>query len=186
VSGTKISAAADVGTPTGTDMVPLARAGSTTAYHATAAELQTFIRTGRTDGSAAPAGLIGEIKSTVITTPVTLTPSTTVNVGSLSLPAGDWTVYGEVWFSGPANNTLSLIAGITQTSATLPAAPASGTALQQISLTGGATDLAATVLPVGPCVINMAATTTVYLCAQANFPSGTPTVQGKLVARRSS
>src|SRR5215469_4027837 len=38
----KISAAADAGTLLGTDMVPMARSGSSTAYHATMAEIQTF------------------------------------------------------------------------------------------------------------------------------------------------
>src|SRR5215471_5321243 len=39
---TKISAAADAGTLLSSDMLPVARSGSTTAYHGTMAEIATF------------------------------------------------------------------------------------------------------------------------------------------------
>jgi hypothetical protein len=45
VADIKISAAADIVTVVGTDMVPVARSGSTSAYHATMAEMATFAAT---------------------------------------------------------------------------------------------------------------------------------------------
>jgi hypothetical protein len=42
MADTKISAAADVGTPVGTDMLPMARSGSASAYRVSMAEIATF------------------------------------------------------------------------------------------------------------------------------------------------
>lgn len=132
----------------------------------------------------AGAGKIGEyISSTVLAGHAVATAdSTTVNVTSISLTAGDWDVSGVVCFE-PASGTIttSAIAGITTTSATVPTRPASGGISQIVATTAASLSHS---LPVGTTRISLAATTTVYLIARCQFSVSTMGTYGFIGARR--
>ena len=66
--------------------------------------------TGVTDGSDAAAGQIGEIISGVNTTGSAIPASTPQNVVAIALTAGDWDVFGELWFT-PAGATMTSLVG---------------------------------------------------------------------------
>lgn len=80
---------------------------------------------GWTDGSSAASGIVGERITSVVASgsAVTTTVGTARNVTSISVPAGDWEVTGAVT-NGVAGSTFMTrtAAGISTTSATLPAA----------------------------------------------------------------
>jgi hypothetical protein len=76
-------------------------------------------RRGVVDGSDAAAGEIGEL-FTVTSGSIAMPSATWVNVATLALPAGDWTVEGNITFT-PAGNTVPtrLVASVSDVSATL-------------------------------------------------------------------
>jgi hypothetical protein len=130
---------------------------------------------GSTAGGAAPSGYVGEIISSVIASgsAIGLTSGSAANVTSISLTAGDWDVYGNVYVAGSAINFVQ--AWCSLSSATPP----------DNSLTNIATATA-----VGQQGINtpffsdsVSSTTTVYLSVKANF-SSTATACGGIYARR--
>jgi hypothetical protein len=139
---------------------------------------------GTTTNNNAAAGSVGElIQSTVLAgSAVSLTTATTANVTSISLTAGDWDVWGSVWFVVNGGTTTSIqIAAISVTSATLPTAPGSGAMAQvQMAAGGGSTQG----MPVGMARTSLASTTTVYLVAQSSFSGSTLTAYGYIGARR--
>lgn len=132
----------------------------------------------------AAAGYIGEyVSSNVpIGSAVSLTTGVAKTVTSISLTAGDWDVGGTVGFSEGATTTCTQqIAGISTTNNTLPTSPGAGAYAQQ-----GGTGVNGTgaVMPTGTTRISLAATTTVYLIAQASFAASTDAAYGFLWARR--
>jgi len=181
MADTKISGATDVGILLATDILPVARSGSSTAYRATGTEVQTFVRTGDISGGSAAAGIIGEYLSAVVTTAVTLATGITSNVATLALTAGDWNVQGEVWLLIGAGGATQLEAGISTTSGVIATAPGIGTA--RVTVAGASLSTAA-VLPMGPTRISLSASGTAYLMANLVFPSGTCTATGVISARR--
>jgi len=112
---------------------------------------------------------------------VALSSLTEANVETLSLPAGDWEVRGEVWFDVGTGGALGLRCGISLGSATLPAGPGDG-ARHDVVATFTASFVNA--LPLEPVRISLAATTTVYLVALAGFVGGTVGAFGRIAARR--
>lgn len=137
---------------------------------------------GDTSGGTAPAGNVGEIISSNIISPVTLTTNTAANVTSISLTAGDWDVTGEVWYSIGAGGATQIQSGVNSVSATIPTAPAIATSQAMLNATLGAA--AAAVQGLRTARVAVAAPTTYYLIALAIFPSGTTTVTGNISARR--
>jgi hypothetical protein len=142
---------------------------------------------GVTDGSNAAAGNVGEQVSASVTTAVTLTTGVSINIATLALTAGDWSVSGVIIFNEAANTVpTALAAAISMTSATLP------TAAQVAAGTGNATqyNLAFTKGPIsqtmqaGVCRVSVSAGTTVYLVAQAAFSTAGLTATGYISARR--
>lgn len=133
---------------------------------------------------SASAGAVGEyLESEILAgAAVALTTATPANITSLSLTAGDWDVWGEASFTLNAATTVTAINGwVSTTSATLPTAPNKGAMVTlTATLTTGATQCA----PVGMRRISLAATTTVYLSAQASFAVNTMAAYGMLCARR--
>lgn len=139
--------------------------------------------TGTNDNAA--AGKVGEIiESTVLVgSAVALTTATPANVTSISLTAGDWDVWGNVWYSPAATTSITIHQGaINTTSATLPTAPGAGAFYKVIE---------AALVPnaifgesVGQRRISIASTTTVYLVAQATFTVDTLSAYGYIGARR--
>lgn len=137
---------------------------------------------GVTDGSDAPAGQIGEVIASNVTAGVSVTTATGTNITSISLTAGDWDVCGEVWFLLGAGGATLVRAAINGVSATIPAASAIGTARMDLAVAFTAS--ASQVFPLRPCRVSLATTTTFYLVGLANFPSGSVTATGNIIARR--
>lgn len=139
---------------------------------------------GTATNDSAAAGKIGEfISSTVLVgAEVATADSTTVDVTSISLTAGDWDVSGTVVFN-PASGTIMTLAigAINTTSATIPTRPASG-GIAQIAATAPAT--VGHSLAVGVVRISVASTTTVYLVARCQFTVSTMGTYGFIGARR--
>ncbi|HEY2538236.1 MAG TPA: hypothetical protein VGI28_01860 [Stellaceae bacterium] len=136
---------------------------------------------GVTNGSNAPAGQVGEVLSIIVTTAVGMTSGTNGQVAALSLPAGDWDIWGEVVFSWSAGAAFSAVGAISNTAGTLPGLILNGS-LHQINLS--VANLSVARLPVAVAIVNAATATTMYLFAQTVFSSGTASATGKLVARR--
>jgi len=133
-------------------------------------------------GTGAAAGVVGEVITAAITSNQAMTTATTMNVGSISLTAGDWDVDGMVSITPSAAGPTNLAAGITTTSATLPVGNAANTAVQQLQ--AAFTTSVKQVLATGRAIINVSATTVCYLVAQATFASGNCQAQGFIRARR--
>lgn len=140
---------------------------------------------GVTDGSNALTGGNGEQLSASVTTAVFMTTNTTVNIATLALTAGDWSVSGVAVFNPVSAAPSALAVAIGTTSATLPTAAqvAAGTGNMtqyHLSFTNGATQTMQT----GISRINISAATNVYLTAQGTFSGGTLSATGYVSARR--
>lgn len=136
---------------------------------------------GTTTNNSAAAGSVGELVSSVIplASAVSLTSPTAANVTSISLTAGDWDVWGNVFFNN--GGVATIFAGwISTTSATIPNA----SLLTQIQANSSGTSLLATGTPVPSIPLQLSGTTTVYLSAVAVFTTSTVTACGGIYARR--
>jgi hypothetical protein len=125
------------------------------------------------------AGDLGQIISSTIAagSAVSLTSPNAANVTSISLTAGDWDVWGNVFIANSGANIQTFFVGINTTSATR----ASLEYVSGRSSTNVNTNSAA-VVPYRR--LSIASTTTVYLVADAFFASGTSTAFGGIYARR--
>lgn len=114
---------------------------------------------------------------------INLSNNTTANITSISLPAGDWEVSGNVVFTANAATTATVFqAAISSTSATLPTAPGAG-ALSVLGVSVGAGGTEPT-LPTGVTRIVLTTTTTIYLVAQSTFAVNTMSAYGYIQAWR--
>jgi hypothetical protein len=137
--------------------------------------------TGTATNDNAAAGVVGEVLATAITTAQTMTTNTAMNVGTLSLTAGDWDVDGMVQVTPSAAPTV-IGCAINTASATMPAAGNTAAPMQRLTLTF--TSAAVQIMQTGRMRVSLAATTNVYLIAIATFASGTCSSQGYISARR--
>lgn len=115
-----------------------------------------------------------------------LATGVTLNVATLALPAGDWSVAGQVIFTGANAVTAMLAAGIGLASAVLPtpAQLAAGTAAMT-QIVANSTKLAVNqVLQAGSVRLNSSTPQNAYLVAQSSFGGGTLNVTGFISARR--
>lgn len=139
--------------------------------------------TGVTNGSAAPAGQIGEVISSTVASgsALSLTSASPANITSISLSPGDWNVWGTI-ATAPGSGCIqtNTQGSVSQTSATMGAA----TTGAFVELSETLTTAQPTVAPVGMTVINVSTTTTVYLVAQSTFSGGTNAAYGSIFARR--
>jgi hypothetical protein len=141
---------------------------------------------GVVDGSDAAPGMVGEVISASNTVGYNLTTAIASNVVTLVLPPGDWNVGGVIIFAPTSTGPNSVIAALSQTSATLPpdSDVATGKAImQQIwasSMPSGKTQTTPTSL----IRVSTAVQKTVYLVAQATFGGGSVNVTGYASARR--
>lgn len=138
---------------------------------------QTAGIVGTTTNNNANAGSVGE-HSTSTSGTVALSNGVPANITSLSLGAGDWEVMGSIQFQ-PAGTTVtnSVSAGISSTSATLPAVPLYTQVNNQA--TGVNVGL------IGPSQrFSLSGTTTIYLVANAGFTTSTMNAVGNIRARR--
>jgi hypothetical protein len=140
---------------------------------------------GVTTVSNANAGSVGELLTATIATPgTTLTTATPANmvVAGLSLTAGDWDVWANVNFLPAATTSITQLAyGLNTVTATLPAA---GSGLAQNTM---AAFVPGAIPQCENCTmirVNVAATTPVYVVAQAAFTISTLSVFGTIYARR--
>jgi hypothetical protein len=167
------------------DLISIEEANSFTS----AQKAQARVNIGMTDGQLpatttndnAGSGNIGEYV-TATAGPVSLTSATAANVTSISLTAGDWDVTGNVVYSGNASTTVLY----TQTSVSA----ASLTQGEAQTFFGNNVTYFGTVNGSGFNVeapvkrVSIAAATTVYLIAFANFGAGSMAAAGTIRARR--
>ena len=106
---------------------------------------------------------------------VTLTTSTSADVITLSLPAGDWDVWGNVLCSGAGLNMSFAAIWLSLSSATLPSA------YLRNSISQAAFSTFSTSAP--QLRISLPSTTTIYLSTQAIFSSGSVSAFGTINAR---
>jgi len=134
---------------------------------------------GTSTNDDAGAAYVGQqIAATVLTTgAVSLTTDTPANVTSISLTAGDWDVWGNVYIAGSAAVVTMYISWISTTSATVP--NLAHTSI--IQYTDGAFNIGTDTPNIR---LSLNTTTTVYLSGQATISSGTATACGNIFARR--
>jgi hypothetical protein len=146
---------------------------------------QTAGIVGTTTNNNANAGSVGEYVESVILSgsPVSLTTATDTNLTSISLTAGDWDVEGYInYLAGSGTATTNQSAGLTSTSATMPALDSPARTTQLLAVTGnGSTPHT---IPSPRVRFSLSATTTIYIVARIGFPSGTVTMNGSIRARR--
>jgi hypothetical protein len=150
---------------------------------------QTPIGSGQILGTAtndnAVAGNVGELITGILASgnAVTLTTATAANVVSMSLTPGDWEIEGVADFLPAASTSISVMQqGASTTSATFAG---QDTFTTEVNGSGGIVPGAVTISSVIPTQrLSIAATTTVYLVAQATFTVAGMTVYGSIRARR--
>lgn len=142
---------------------------------------------GTTTNDSASAGFIGEYASAIILLANEVSINAAANVVTLSLTAGDWNVWGELWIdnsTGGATLSGKTNAWISTTSATAPTTPADATAKASYDSTALTSGTAVIVLPVGPVRVSLGSTTNVFLGGLATVSAGTANGYGILKARR--
>ncbi|HTD72147.1 MAG TPA: hypothetical protein VK652_01365, partial [Steroidobacteraceae bacterium] len=112
------------------------------------------------------------------------TTATAANVTSISLTAGDWDVWGNVWFNPTTTANITIHQGaINTTTAALPTAPGAGAIFKNMLVAGQVPNVIFGG-PVGMIRLSLAATTTVFLVAQATFTIAALGAYGYIGARR--
>jgi hypothetical protein len=145
--------------------------------------IQTPVLGGQTGGVAVPAGLVGQVLSSLVPlgSAVSLTTATPANVTSLTLTAGDWDVWGNLNLSAGAASVTVLSGGLSTTTGTLPTDGTECFSGQQSTTT---TFKGTISVPSKP--VNVSSSTPVYLVASATFSAGTVAGYGAMYARRRS
>jgi hypothetical protein len=136
---------------------------------------------GTATNDSAGAGYVGEyVSSTVaIGSAVALTTTVVANVTSISLTAGDWDVCGQLDFSNTTVTATQYGGGVSSTSAALGAQDTYFTL--PASFVGSSAPYRQ---PLSTVRVSLAATTTIYLVAQAVFSGGSTAAYGTIRARR--
>jgi hypothetical protein len=140
----------------------------------------------KSPGYASPASLTGGISQTTVATPgATLSTTVSSNVTSKSLTAGTYLVWGIVDFALTGATATEFRVGVSATSATLAGqAGGSGIGPDPTAILPITPAITTDILndTAGPTIVTLAATTTIYLVAQATFSAGTVTAYGTLSA----
>jgi hypothetical protein len=143
---------------------------------------------GTTTNDNAAAGSVGELLSAIVLvgSAVSVTANVSANIVTLSLTAGDWDVWGELWLDGDNSTIITrVLASITLTSSTIASVPAvDSTFCDVFGSTSTIGSFSAPAFPTGACRISVASTTNVYLVANVGFTISTATAYGKILARR--
>lgn len=132
--------------------------------------------TGLTTGTAAAAGIVGQVLEAVGTS-TSLTTATNANTVTLSLTAGEWEVSDSLQITNSANVS-ALSFGTSTTSATFPTNWYERYSITTTISTGSSIRQGATRR------VRVTTTTTLYLVASATFASGTCTALGYIRAQR--
>lgn len=139
---------------------------------------------GVTDGSNAAVGHLGQVVSSTIAvgSAVALTSGVVANVTSISLPAGDWYVNGQVDYRAGATTSITILTqGISQASATLGSQDTFSRIVCAAVVPTASNDIG---LAVRGQRISLATTTTIFLVASATFTISTLSAYGTIEARR--
>jgi len=146
---------------------------------------------GTTAADSASAGNVGEYISSVIASgsAVSMSNFTAKTITSISLTAGDWDVWGEVYISAANTTTIAQVQGaINTTTNTIPTLPGDGVASQNLVTPTSANWVPQTSgvpsVSISPCRINISTTTTIFLVGIATFGTSTLSLYGKIAARR--
>ena len=163
--------------------------GSGAVVLATSPTITTPGIVGVTDAGNATTGHVGEYLETILLvgSAVSLTSLAAANVTSLALTAGDWDIWGTVWYDAAGTTVASSFAGAINTvSATFPTVPAAGTSYQcwYFSPIAQASAGVEAGVVVSPARVTISGTTTYYLIARSGFGTSTLTAYGKICARR--
>jgi hypothetical protein len=155
---------------------PLAPDGQHTqawaAYHQSVSDALAAVHTGVVDGSNAVAGQVGEYLSA---TPGSAALSgAPIDVGTLSLTAGDWDVSGWVVISNSAS-ALRIVEAWVNTASVTP---------NMATSVAVAANMGVMSLWAGTIRVSSASASTVYLGAACFATSGTTTASGFIQARR--
>jgi hypothetical protein len=136
---------------------------------------------GVTSGADAAAGQIGEVISSIVTTPLALGNGVATNITSIALTAGDWDVQGEVWITfAPA--ITSFVGWISPTTASAGSSAAINAS--RFTIAGAAGFLAGSAaFPLRPARVSLSAPATYYLGVNASG-GATNTAWGNIWARR--
>jgi hypothetical protein len=134
------------------------------------------------DGSAAAAGLVGEVISSTVASgsAVSLTTGTPKTVTSVSLTAGDCDCRGEGDFTGTATTIAGLGAGINTRTNVFPVPTAVSANLLNATFVAASNNY----LPLAPFRVNVTSATSEFLIALANFVGGTENGCGRIECRR--
>ena len=143
---------------------------------------------GTTTNDNAAAGSLGEfITSTIATPGSTLATATPINITSISCTAGDWDISMVADYAYTGTTVTDIRAGPSLTTGTLPTQPGGGglgTDSLAVDSSNFVTITDVQTISSGPVRLSIAATTTVFMVAQATFSIGTVTVFGTIRARR--
>lgn len=139
------------------------------------------VMTGVTDASSAAAGKPGEVisASRAVAAAISLTSGTALTVTFISLTAGDWDIYGSVYFLPAGSTVISLIAPGTSLVDNTLGAEDHYFQDKSTNTAGGTMHY-----PAPYRRLNVSGTTVVYLIAFASFSVSTCTVAGYISARR--
>jgi len=133
---------------------------------------------GVTNASNATAGYVGEYVESIILDAGPVSITTTANLTSISLTAGDWDVSGNVQVNFSATG-IHLYAWVSSTSNTLP----NGAYYNGWYCTG-TNNMALNGMQAPTRRFSLSSTTTIYVSASVSMVSGTANIIGGIYARR--
>lgn len=140
---------------------------------------------GETSTSSATAGNVGEVisASVALGSAVALTTGAIANITSISLTAGDWDIWGSVWFSPAASTSITRYGGsIETTSGGFTSGPPNSYIVTQAAFVPGLNNTIG--FPCGPVRASLSGTTSYFLNAVAVFTVSTLGAFGTIRARR--
>jgi hypothetical protein len=141
------------------------------------------MRPGVTDGSDAPAGQVGEYLNAQVlsTAPIALVTTVDKGIIALSIPAGDWDVWGAVGFTLTGNNSNTVLKGWLNITgaATAPSLDQMGGQ----SAISAANTITTVILPLTPIRVSKSVAGNVQLGATCGF-SNSIGAWGRIMARR--
>jgi hypothetical protein len=133
---------------------------------------------------------LGEFQYALLPTAnaLALTSGNISDIISLSLPPGDWDVFGTIATSGSSGNISDVLIWISETPSQLPTVDVARFSVHELNFgTGGQSGVdTRTQTITGPVQILVTQQTTIYLSCQITWGSGTVSVAGALRARRMS
>ncbi len=178
VAGAAIYTAPTINSPT--INTPAVASPSITGTVSGSATYTRPVLTGVIDGSAAAAGVVGELFSSNVASPgSSITSTTSADITAITLQPGDWDIWGNVVII-PSAVISSFVASISTTSGTQATPPNGGAYVSfKVALTSGLT----LALNTGTRAVSISTPTTYYLEVQATF-TGTATAFGFIGARR--